>query len=175
MPRTVRPRLEYDNELLDMHKVAGDGRLNENLGLTAIQQVFHAEHDRLIARPRPRPRNLNNGDTSFASNWVLPGVVLTPGVAIADNQWNGERLFQAAKFGTETEYQHIVFEEFARMVAPDIHVAGGVNVHIDPAITSEFANVVYRLATRCWTKHQHLPAWRRRQAGDGTRYNAASR
>ena len=30
------------------------------------------------------------------------------------------------------------------MVAPAIHIAGGTNVHIDPAITSEFANVVYR-------------------------------
>src|SRR6185437_12162737 len=48
------------------------------------------------------------------------------------------------KFGTETEYQHLVFEEFARYVAPSIHVAAGVNVHIDAAITSEFANVVYR-------------------------------
>jgi len=57
---------------------------------------------------------------------------------------NGERIFQAAKFGTETEYQHIVFEEFARYVAPAVHAAGGVNVHIDAAITSEFANVVYR-------------------------------
>ena len=37
-----------------------------------------------------------------------------------------------------------MFDEFARMVAPTIHLAGGVNVHIDPAITSEFANVVYR-------------------------------
>ena len=37
-----------------------------------------------------------------------------------------------------------MFDEFARYVAPAIHVAGGVNVHIDPAITSEFANVVYR-------------------------------
>ena len=36
---------------------------------------------------------------------VLPGVVLTPGVAIADNQYNGERLLQATKVGTETEYQ----------------------------------------------------------------------
>ena len=135
----------YDNELLDMHKVAGDGRLNENLGLTAIQQIFHAEHDRLIAKTKEMVQSeLNNGDISFASDWVLPGVVLTPGVAIADNQWNGERLFQVAKFGTETEYMHIVFEEFARMIAPNIHVAGGVNVHIDPAITSEFANVVYR-------------------------------
>ena len=139
------PAGHYDNELLDMHKVAGDGRLNENLGLTAIQQIFHSEHDRLIAQTKLMVQGeLDNGDVSFASDWVLPGVVLTPGVAIADNQWNGERLFQVAKFGTETEYQHIVFEEFARMVAPSIHVAGGVNVHIDPAITSEFANVVYR-------------------------------
>ena len=30
------------------------------------------------------------------------------------------------------------------MVAPAIHLAGGINVNIDPAITSEFANVVYR-------------------------------
>ena len=47
---------------------------------------------------------LNNGDISFASNWVLPTVVLTAGHVIAANEWNGERLFQAAKFGTETEY-----------------------------------------------------------------------
>ena len=48
--------------------------------------------------------NLNNGDISFASNWVLPTVVLTAGHVIAANEWNGERVFQAAKFGTETEY-----------------------------------------------------------------------
>ena len=81
---------------------------------------------------------------------MLPGVDLLDGHAgrtphvIAANEWNGERLFQAAKFGTETEYQHIVFDEFARYVAPAVHLAGGVNVHINPAITSEFANVVYR-------------------------------
>ena len=88
--------------------------------------------------------NLNNGDISFASSWVLPTVVLTAGHVIAANEWNGERVFQAAKFGTETEYMHIVFDEFARMVAPAIHLAGGINVNINPAITSEFANVVYR-------------------------------
>jgi len=135
----------YDNELLDAHFVAGDGRVNENIGLTAIQQIFHSEHDRLLAQIKMTiQQNLDDGDVSFASDWVLPGVVLTPGTAIQANQWNGERLFQAAKFGTETEYQHIVFDEFARYVAPAVHLAGGVNVHIDPAITSEFANVVYR-------------------------------
>ncbi len=145
----------YDNELLDKHYVAGDGRVNENIGLTAIQNIFHAEHDRLVVQLEQTVQtNLDNGDTSFAANWVLPGVDLTvingvtaagvPTHIIQPNEWNGERVFQAAKFGTETEYQHIVFDEFARMVAPTIHPAGATNVHLDPAITSEFANVVYR-------------------------------
>ena len=110
-------------------------------------ELFHSEHDRLLAQIKATvQQNLDAGDISFATDWVLPGVVLpcTPGTAIAANQWNGERLFQAAKFGTETQYQHIIFDEFARYVAPAIHLAGGVNIHIDPAITSEFANVVYR-------------------------------
>ena len=38
----------YDNELLDAHFIAGDGRVNENIGLTAVHHVFHAEHNRLV-------------------------------------------------------------------------------------------------------------------------------
>ncbi len=30
----------------------------------------------------------------------------------------GERLFQAARFVTEMQYQHLVFEEFARKLVP---------------------------------------------------------
>ena len=134
----------YDADLLNRHYVAGDGRVNENVGLTAVQDIFHTEHDRLLAQIKQTVQNqLNAGDSGFAGNWLLPGANLAPHT-IAANEWNGERLFQAAKFGTETQYQHMVFEEFARYVAPSIHVFGGVNVHIDPAITSEFANVVYR-------------------------------
>src|SRR3978361_74764 len=134
-----------------------DAPAHENIGLTAIQNIFHSEHDRILASIQKLVQdNLNAGDTGCATNWVLPGVILTgpvldatgkvitPATQIQANQWNGERLFQAAKFTTETEYQHIVFDEFARKVAPAIHVAGGVNLHINPAITSEFANVVYR-------------------------------
>ena len=40
----------YDPALLGVHYVAGDGRVNENVGLTAIQNIFHAEHDRLLAQ-----------------------------------------------------------------------------------------------------------------------------
>ena len=133
----------YDNELLDAHYVAGDGRINENIGLTAVHEIFHSEHDRLVEQTKDLIRaELANGDTSFALNWVLPGANLADG--IQDNEWNGERLFQAAKFGTETQYQHLVFEEFARKVAPTIHLFGNTDIHLDPAITAEFANVVYR-------------------------------
>ena len=107
--------------------------------------MFHSEHDRLLGEIKATvQQNLDAGDISFATDWVLPGVVLTPGTAIDATQWNGERLFQAAKWGTETQYQHIIFDEFARYVAPAIHLAGGVNIHINAAISSEFANVVYR-------------------------------
>ena len=42
------PRGQYDNELLDIHAICGDGRCNENIALQAVHQVFHDEHDRLI-------------------------------------------------------------------------------------------------------------------------------
>jgi hypothetical protein len=38
----------YDNELLDRHYVTGDGRGNENIALSAVHHVFHAEHNRQI-------------------------------------------------------------------------------------------------------------------------------
>ena len=38
----------YDDELLDEHFMAGDGRVNENIGLTAVHHIFHAEHNRLV-------------------------------------------------------------------------------------------------------------------------------
>ena len=38
----------YDDELLDAHFITGDGRGNENIGLTAVHHVFHSEHNRLV-------------------------------------------------------------------------------------------------------------------------------
>jgi Ca2+-binding RTX toxin-like protein len=133
----------YDNELLDAHYIAGDGRANENIALTTVHEIFHDEHNRLLEQTKELIRGeLAKGDTSFALNWVLPGADLSDG--IQDNEWNGERLFQVAKFGTETQYQHLVFEEFARKVAPTIHLFGNTDIHLDAAIVSEFANAVYR-------------------------------
>src|SRR5690606_27820274 len=60
-------------------------------------------------------------------------------------QWDGERVFQAARFTTEMEYQHLVFEEFARKIQPDIDAFTVFpDAELNPNIYAEFADVVYR-------------------------------
>ena len=137
---------EYDNELLDAHFIAGDGRANENIGLTAVHHVFHAEHNRLVEHTKEVV--LATGDLAFINEWLAVDIDALPTPAqVASLVWDGERVFQAAKFGTEMQYQHLVFEEFARKIQPNINVflvPDGYDVTIDPSIVAEFAHVVYR-------------------------------
>ncbi len=102
--------LTYDNELLDAHYIAGDGRANENIGLTTVHHVFHSEHNRLVEQSKQTI--LTSGDLAFLNEWLIDDVTAIPTTpaAIAALVWDGERLFQAAKFGTEMQYQHLVFE-----------------------------------------------------------------
>ena len=132
----------YDNELLDAHIIAGDGRVNENIGLTAVHHVFHAEHNRLVDHVKEVVLAELKTDPDFVRQWLLPGADLSNGVQ--ESEWNGERLFQAARFGTEMQYQHLVFEEFARRLQPNIDEFVATDVTIDPAIVAEFAHTVYR-------------------------------
>ena len=148
----------YDNEMLDAHFLTGDGRGNENIGLTTVHTIFHSEHNRLVEV---------NKDTLIASNdalvvneWLLTGSQITQAQLNAINalvnpvakaaaidalNWNGERLFQAARFVTEMQYQHLVFEEFARKVQPNVDAFIFTNsADLDPSIVAEFAHVVYR-------------------------------
>ncbi|WP_439858876.1 peroxidase family protein [Pseudomonas sp. MBLB4136] len=140
----------YDNELLDAHFMAGDGRVNENIGLTAVHHVFHSEHNRLVELTKQVAIEAAvAGDVAFLNQWLLTPVAVAPSTqpAIDALVWNGERLFQAAKFGTEMQYQHLVFEEFARKVQPQVDVflaPDGFNVTLDPSIVAEFAHTVYR-------------------------------
>src|SRR5690606_40530054 len=54
------------------------------------------------------------GDIAFLNEWLLNDV--SAGFDPSSLQWDGERLFQAARFSTEMQYQHLVFEEFARKI-----------------------------------------------------------
>src|SRR5262245_54285392 len=139
----------YDNELLNAHYMAGDGRVNENIGLTTVHAIFHSEHNRLVEETKSVV--LASGDLAFLAEWLLPGTAPTtfPVTQAQINalQWNGERLFQSAKFGTEMQYQHLVFEEFARTIQPNVDeflAPNGYDTTIDASIVAEFAHTVYR-------------------------------
>ena len=134
-----QPAGTYDDEMLDAHFVAGDGRVNENIGLTAIHQVFHSEHDRLVGDIK----NTLENDTSPSGAAALAEWKS----ALGADGWNGERLFQAARFVNEMEYQHLVFEEFARKVQPAINPFqpfAFTQTELNPAVKAEFAHAVYR-------------------------------
>jgi Ca2+-binding RTX toxin-like protein len=138
---TTSPAGSYDNELLDLHFICGDGRCNENIALTAVHQIFHSEHDRLIDAIKTTLVNDSAPGGSHVTNLVDWQSTLG-----ADG-WNGERLFQAARFVTEMQYQHLVFEEFARKVQPAINPFQPFafnQTDVNPAITAEFAHAVYR-------------------------------
>ena len=93
---------------------------------------------------------LGSNDLSFLNEWLLTPVAALPTTQaqIDALEWNGERLFQVAKFGTEMQYQHLVFEEFARtiqpMVDPFFAPTQVYDVDLNPAIVAEFAHTVYR-------------------------------
>ena len=141
----------YDNVSLGAHFITGDGRGNENIGLSTVHAVFHAEHNRMagsVMETLDEHPELKKAFQGLEHEWpnkreshVLPGP--------EDDDWTYEqRVFQAARFATEMEYQHLVFEEFARTIQPSIDEVvfneNSYNANVDPAITAEFAHVVYR-------------------------------
>jgi Ca2+-binding RTX toxin-like protein len=149
----------YDNEMLDAHFITGDGRGNENIGLTTVHSIFHSEHNRLVEANKDTI--IASGDITVINEWLLSGAghqitqaeldtinglgEAAKAAAIDALDWNGERLFQAARFVTEMQYQHLVFEEFARKVQPGINPFVFTNSpDLDPSIFAEFAHVVYR-------------------------------
>jgi Ca2+-binding RTX toxin-like protein len=151
----------YDDEMLNAHFITGDGRGNENIVLTAIHGIFHSEHNRLVEVNKATllanaaDATLNSVEhanaVAFLNEWLVTDV--NPNLTAAEVAllspaaltWDGERLFQAARFANEMQYQHMVFEEFARRVQPFVDPFIFTNsVEIDPAILSEFAHTVYR-------------------------------
>ncbi len=121
----------YDDESLAQHLVAGDGRINENIGLEAVHKVFHSEHNTIEA----------DIVAELANNPVIPTAFKNE-FAGANG---GDRLYQAARFVMEMEYQHMVYDEFARRISPSLPVFLGYNASINASITAEFASAVYRL------------------------------
>ncbi|MDG1119191.1 MAG: peroxidase family protein, partial [Flavimaricola sp.] len=155
IPNQFGQNATYDNELLDRHFIAGDGRGNENFGLTAVHHIFHTEHNRQVTEMKQTI--IDSGELAFINQWLREPIDATglAGItAVDDLVWNGERLFQAAKFATEMQYQHLAFEEFGRRVQPQIApFMVNSSLELDGAIFAEFAHVVYRFGHSMLTEN----------------------
>ena len=151
-------KMAYDDELLAKHFITGDGRGNENIALTAVHSIFHSEHNRLVdvnkvtlladaAAMLAIPGTTQAQAVAFLNEWLVVDVAAVPTTPaqIDALAWDGERLFQAARFGTEMQYQHMVFEEFARRIQPMVDpFIFNSSPDVDPSIVAEFAHTVYR-------------------------------
>jgi Ca2+-binding RTX toxin-like protein len=146
----------YDGDVLDAHFITGDGRGNENIALTTVHNIFHAEHNRL-----------RDHIDQLVNQLLTPAEITKWKTVDTASGWGyGERLFQASRFVTEMEYQHLVFEEFARKMQPLINPFLGGLTSIDAAISAEFAHTVYRLG------HSMLPETVARTNTDGSSNDA---
>ena len=113
--------------MLNAHFACGDGRCNENIALARSTRssipstTGWSTTSRTSSTTTPPPTGV-----AALAQWKLP-------VAQSPDGWNGERLFQAARFVTEMEYQHLVFEEFARKVQPAVRPFHVYSPDINPA------------------------------------------
>ena len=54
------------------HYIAGDGRVNENIALTAVHHVFHSEHNRLVEQIKDVAIAASNA--TFVNKWLLADI-----------------------------------------------------------------------------------------------------
>jgi Ca2+-binding RTX toxin-like protein len=170
--RAAAPAGFYDDELLGAHFACGDGRCNENIALTTVHSIFHHEHNRLSYVAKRVL--LDSGDLAILNEWLdtplraLPaalGLTFPVSDASLGHQdetqvaidalgldWNGERIFQAARFGTEMQYNRIVFDEFAPTLAGLKDAFVSFHTMVNPTITAEFSQSVYRFGHSMLTK-----------------------
>ncbi|TPK85674.1 hypothetical protein FJ936_09035 [Mesorhizobium sp. B2-4-13] len=146
-------------ESLGNHYIAGDGRANENFGLTAIHHVFHANHNvqlvnletMVLQSPDVDARHgyqtaVNDGFggsfTDSDGNYTLMNVT---GTATIDQiSWNQDKMFEAAKLVNEMEYQHVAIDQYARLVTPDLPEFVTYDNDINSDISLEYSQAAFR-------------------------------
>ena len=148
---------------IDHHFVSGDGRLNENIVLTALHAVFHGEHNRLANFIKSKlardvvVTDVNDINYNVVLNRLKEYLVgdttniettLSTITSTNNLNWNGNRIFHTSKFVMEMEYNRAVFDEFGPTISPmkDLFLGGPFGVHndLDASISIEFSQSVYR-------------------------------
>ncbi len=135
------------------HYVAGDGRVNENFGLTSIHHVFHEEHNFQVENLKSwiYQHDANNSPLDHAGlhAWQVDTGTqdtngnFTYGVG-GDIAWDADKMFNGAKLIVEMEYQHAAVDQYARTVTPRIQEFVGYSTGVDSTISLEFSQAAFR-------------------------------
>ncbi len=97
--------------------LAGDVRVNEQVGLTTMHTLFFREHNRVVK-------------------------ILTS----LNPHWDGERLYQEARRVVISEWQNIVFSEYVPKIIGSKYVEkySGYDSSVDASIANAFATAAFR-------------------------------
>jgi Ca2+-binding RTX toxin-like protein len=165
---------------LDAHIITGDGRGNENIGLTSVHHVFHEEHNGLVVNIKTTLLKeallandltvLNGAVGDPSGGWAMAPIAsfgsitgvsglagnataidaffadpLAVDSALASIDWNGERLYQAARLITESEYNHIAIDQYVGTLYGALPEFVSYSSDINMGVSLEFSQAVFRL------------------------------
>lgn len=144
-------------ETVDKHYIAGDGRVNENFGLTALHHVFHENHNVQLANLEASILSHTDAATLDARHGFQEGVndAVNGGVytdshgnyTLADHttvSWDDDKMFASVKLINEMEYQHVAIDQYARLVTPDLPEFVTYDSSINPDISIEYSQAAFR-------------------------------
>ena len=129
-----------DSSRLNQHAIGGDGRLNENIGLTSLHEIFVSTHNNILKQIKknfddmPYVDDDDSIDDDDRNNQTL----------------SGEELFNLAKLANENFYQHHVLQEYARRITPNLGAFTGPattnnnNAGFNASILAEFTSSAFR-------------------------------
>lgn len=135
------------------HYIAGDGRANENFGLTAIHHVFHEDHNVQLINLQNEILSLT--DASIRHRWQVQvsdgnggyfhdandNYLLAQNGAVS---WDQDKMFNAAKLTVEMEYQHVAIDQYARLITPDLPEFVTYDSAINANISLEYGEAAFR-------------------------------
>lgn len=138
------------------HYVAGDGRVNENFGLTSVHHVWHENHNWQVDNTilSIAANQAADPTKAFAHSFQIPinGANGLPRVDALGNyvdatgkiSWNQEKMFQVGVFVNQMEYQHVAIDQYARGHSPNIPLFVMYDGAVNADVTLDYSQVAFR-------------------------------